>query len=161
MAVLVPARMYTVSQVITNPGAVTNLNLQAHATKPFVLVRVMIELAQATIPSAAHARVRLVRKTAAPTFGATTIAASTFLNHDPTDSDAGLTAAHTATAEGTDGDFVERGWGANTGWVFDWAPTPEEYIVVPAGVANGFGIKHNVAPPAGAYAFTITFHEIG
>jgi hypothetical protein len=74
MAVLVPARMYTVSQVITNPGAVTNLNLQAHATKPFVVVRVKIELAQATIPTAANCRVRLVRKTAAPTV--TSIAAS-------------------------------------------------------------------------------------
>lgn len=157
MAVLVPARMYTVSQVITNPGAVTNLNLQAHATKPFVVIRVLIELAQATIPTSANARVRLVRKTAAPTV--TSIAASTFFNHDPTDSDAGLTAGHTASAEGTDGDFVERGWRSDIG--FDWAPTPEEYIVIPAGTANGFGVKHNVAPPAGNYSFTITFHEIG
>lgn len=157
MAVLVPARMYTVSQVITNPGAVTNLNVQAHATKPFVVVRVLIELAQATIPTSANARVRLVRKTAAPTV--TSIAASTFFNHDPTDSDAGATAGHTASAEGTDGDFVERGWRSDIGW--DWAPTPEEYIVVPAGTANGFGVKHNVAPPAGNYSFTITFHEIG
>lgn len=157
MAVLVPARMYSISQVITNPGAVTNLNLQAAATKPFVVVRVTIELAQATIPTGANARVRLVRKTAAPTV--TSIAASTFLNHDPTDSDASLTAGHTATVEGTDGDFVERGWYSSQG--FDWAPTPEEYIVVPGGTANGFGIKHNVAPPAGAYAFTVTVHEIG
>jgi len=157
MAVLVPARMYTVSQVITNPGAVTNLNLQAHATKPFVVVRCLIELAQATIPTSANARLRLVCKTAAPTV--TSIAASTFLNHNPTDSDAGLTAGHTASAEGTDGDFIERGWRSDIG--FDWAPTPEEYIVVPAGTANGFGLKSNVAPPAGDYAFTITFHEIG
>jgi hypothetical protein len=157
MAVLVPARMYTVSQVITNPGAVTNLNLQAHATKPFAVVRVLIELSQATIPTAANCRVRLVRKTAAPTV--TSIAASTFLNHDPSDSDAGLTAGHTASAEGTDGDFIERGWCSSFG--FDFSPTPEEYIVVPAGTANGFGIKSNVAPPAGNYSFAITFHEIG
>lgn len=157
MSVLVPARMYTVSQVVTNPGAVTNLNLQANATKPFVVVRVLIELAQATIPTSANARVRLVRKTAAPTV--TSIAASTFLNHDPTDSDSGVTAGHTATAEGTDGDFVERGWRSDIG--FDWAPTPEEYIVIGGGTANGFGVKHNVAPPAGNYSFTITFHEIG
>lgn len=157
MAVLVPARMYTVSQVITNPGAVTNLNLQANATKPLVVVRCLIELAQATIPTSANARIRLVRKTVAPTV--TSIAASTFFNHDPTDSDAGFTAGHTASAEGTDGDFVERGWRSDIG--FDWAPTPEEYIVVPAGTANGFGLKSNVAPPAGNYAFTITVHEIG
>lgn len=157
MAVLVPARMYTVSTVITNPGAVTNLNLQAAATKPFVVVRCLIELAQATIPTSANARIRLIRKTAAPTV--TSIAASAFLNHDPTDSDASLTAGHTASGEGTDGDFVERGWRSDIG--FDWAPTPEEYIVVPAGTANGFGLKSNVAPPAGNYAFTITVHEIG
>jgi hypothetical protein len=149
--------MYSVSQVITNPGAVTNLNLQAAATKPLVVVRVMIELAQATIPTGANARVRLVRKTAAPTV--TSIAATAFLNHDPTDADASFTAGHTASAEGTDGDFVERGWYSSQG--FDWAPTPEEYIVVAAGTSNGFGIKHNVAPPAGNYAFTITVHEIG
>lgn len=159
MAVLVPSRQYSVTQVITNPGAVTNLALQANATKPFVVVRAQIELAQATIPTAAHARVRLVRKTAAATV--TSINVNTFLNHDPTDADAGLTAGHTATVEGTDGRFVEHGWGANTGWIFDWSPTPEEYIVVPAGTANGFGIKHNVAPPAGNYAFTLTVHEIG
>lgn len=149
--------MYTVSVVITNPGAVTNLNLQANATKPFAVVRVLIELAQATIPTSANARVRLVRKTAAPTV--TSIAASTFLNHDPTDADSGATAGHTATVEGTDGDFIERGWNSSFG--FDFAPTPEEYIVVPAGTANGFGVKSNVAPPAGNYSFVITYHEIG
>lgn len=158
MAVLVPARMYTVSIVITNPGAVTNLDLQAAATKPFVVVRAIIELAQATIPTSANARVRLVRKTAAAT-GLTSIAATAFLNHDPTDADATFTAGHTATGEGTDGDYVERGWYSSQG--FDWAPTPEEYILVPAGTANGFAIKHNVAPPAGNYAFTVTVHEIG
>lgn len=157
MAVLVPARMYSVSTVITNPGAVTNLNIQSHATKPLVVVRCLIELAQATIPAAAGARIRLVRKTAAPTV--TSIAASSFTNHDPTDADAGFTAGHTASAEGTDGDFIERGWRSDIG--FDWAPTPEEYFVVPAGTANGFGLKSNVAPPAGNYAFTITVHEIG
>lgn len=157
MAILVPARMYTVSTVITNPGAVTNLDIQANATKPFAIVRVLIELAQATIPTSANCRVRLARKTAAPTV--TSIATSTFINHDPTDADSGVTAGHTATVEGTDGDFIERGWNSSFG--FDFAPTPEEYIVVPAGTANGFAVKHNVAPPAGNYAFSITFHEIG
>lgn len=157
MGILVPSQPFTFSQVITNPGAVTNLNVQASATKPLVIVRVLIELAQATIPTSANARVRLVRKTAAPTV--TSIATSTFIDNNPADSDAGLTAGHTATAEGTDGDFIERGWRSDNG--FDWNPTPEEYIVVPAGTANGFGIKHNVAPPAGNYAFTMVVHEIG
>jgi hypothetical protein len=160
MAVLVPSRIYTVSQVIVSPGAVTNLQLMAAATKPFVVVRALVELAQAVIPASANARMRLLRKTSAATV--TAIAASTFLNHDPTDADASLTAGHTATAADTgDGDFIEKGWGSATGWVMDWAPTPEEYIVIPAGVANGFALKSNVAPPAGNYSFTITVHEIG
>jgi hypothetical protein len=159
MAVLVPARMYTVPIVITNPGAVSNLVVHSPATKPLVVVRAQISLAQATIPTAANARIRLIRKTAAGTY--TSVAATTFLNHDPSDSDATFTAGHTASGEGTDGDFIEYGWGSSTGWTFDWAPTPEEYIVVPAGTANGLALKSNVAPPAGNYAFSFTVHEIG
>jgi hypothetical protein len=159
MAILASSRVFTVSAVITNPGAVTNLNIQASATKTLVVVKANIELAQATVPTSANARVRLVRKTAAPTV--TSIAASTFLNHDGEGAaDSSATAGHTASAEGTDGDFIERGWGGTTGFFFEWAPTPEEYIMIPAGTANGFGIKHNVAPPAGNYAFAITFHEL-
>lgn len=159
MGIYVPSQPYTISTVITNPGAVTNLNLQAAATKPFAVIRAKITLAQATIPTAANARVRLVRKTAAPTV--TSIAATTFIDQNPSDADASLTAGHTASAEGTDGDFIEEGWGTTTGWVWDWAPTPEEYWLIPAGTANGVGIKHNVAPPAGNYAFTFVVHEIG
>lgn len=159
MAVLVPARMYSVSVAITNPGAVTNLALMASATKPVAIVRAQIELAQAAIPTAANARVDLLRFTAAPTV--TSIAASTFLNHDPTDADAAFTAGHTATVAGTVGDSVSHGWGSASGWIFDWSPTPEEYILVPAGTANGFGIRHTTAPPNGVYTFTITAHEIG
>jgi hypothetical protein len=159
MAVLISSRCYTVSAVITNPGAVTNLNIQAPATKTLCIVRAKINLAQAAIPTAANARLRLVRKTAAPTV--TSIAASTFLNMDgEAAADSTATAGHTASAEGTDGDFIEEGWGSTTGFSFDWAPTPEEYIIVPAGTGNGFGMKSNVAAPAGNYSFSITFHEI-
>jgi hypothetical protein len=157
LAITIYGRHYTVSQVITNPGAVTNLVLHAAATKPFVVIHCTIEPAQSALVTEAGAVIRLTRKTAAGTY--TSIAASTFLNHDPTDADAALTAGHTATAEGTDGDFVPRGWNSKQG--FEWLPTPEEYIVVPAGVANGFALKSNVAPPAGAYAFTITVVELG
>lgn len=157
--ILVTSRVYTVSQTITNPGAVTNLDLQAPATRPLVLVRAGIELDQATIPAAANARVRLQQFTAAPTV--TSIAASTFFNHDgASSSDSTATAGHTATVAGTETDFQEFGWGSSTGWTWDWAPTPEEYILIAAGTGNGIGIKHNVAPPAGNYVFRLTFHEI-
>lgn len=157
MAVTVPSRSFTVDALITNPGAVTNLWFMASATRPLVVIRANIEPAQSAIPTAGGARVRLIRKTTAPT--GTAIAASANLNHDPGDADALFTIGHTATAEGTDGDFLERGWRSDVG--FEWAPTPEEYIVVPAGTSNGFGIKHMTAPPAGVYAFTVTLHEIG
>lgn len=156
-AVLVPSRPYTVSVVITNPGAVTNLNVQASATNPLVVIRATISAAQSALPSAGGGRVRLVRKTVAPTV--TSIAASTFFNHDLSDIDATFTAGHTATAEGTDGDFIEKGWRNDTGFL--WDPTPEEYILIPAGTANGLALKHNVAPPAGAYEFGFTVHAIG
>jgi len=157
--ITITSQPYTVSQVITNPGTVTNLVVHCAALKPLAIVRAKITLAQATIPTAANARVRMVQKTAAGTYSS--IAATTFVKGNPTDPDASCTAGRTATAEGTDGDFIEEGWGSATGWIFDWAPTPEEYILMPAGVANGFALKHNVAPPAGNYAFTIVFHEIG
>lgn len=158
-AVLVPANVFTVSVAITNPGAVTNLNLQSAATKGLVIIRAGVELAQATIPSAANARIDLVRFTAAPTV--TSIAASTFLIHDPSNSDPSCTAGHTASAAGTVGDTTTFGWGSSTGWMFDWAPTPEEYLVIPAGTANGFGLRHTTAPPAGVYTFHVTAAEIG
>lgn len=157
MAVLVPSRMYTVSALITNPGAVSNLVIMASATRPIAVVRVGIEAAQAALPTAGGARLRLVRKTGAPTV--TSIAATTFVNHDPSDADAACTAGHTATAnDANDGDFMERGWRSDVG--FDWAPTPEEYILIPAGTSNGFAIKTTIAPPAGVYSFSVTFHEI-
>lgn len=158
MGILVPSRPYTLYAQITNPGAVTNFGVQAAASRALVLIRAQIEVAQAAIPTAAGARVQLVRKTAAPTWG-TAVAASTFLNRDPSDADASFTAGHTASANGTDGDFIERGWRTDVG--FDWDPTPEEYILIPAGTANGIALKHTVAPPAGVYDFIFTVHEIG
>jgi len=157
-SVLVPANVATVGVKITNPGAVTNLVIHAPSAKPIVLVRARIELAQATVPADAHCAVKLVRKTAAGTY--TSIAASTFVLADPAESDPSFTAGHTASGEGTDGDAVEYGWGARTGWVFDWAPTDTEYVLVQAGTANGIALKHVTAPPAGVYTFSMTAAEI-
>lgn len=157
MAVLTMGSHYTVSQVITNPGAVTNLIVHASATRPLAIVYAAIEPAQAALVTEAGAVARLVRKTAAGTY--TAIAASLFWNHD-NGSDALATAGHTASAEGTEATrIITKGWNSRVG--MEWRPTPEEYIVLPAGVGNGFGIRSNVAPPAGAYNFVITFVEIG
>lgn len=156
MAVNVYGNHYTVQQLITNPGAVTNLVVHSAATKSLVVIYAAIEPAQAALVTEAGAVIRLTRKTAAGTY--TSIAATAFLNHGASDPDATFTAGHTASAEGTDGDFIARGWNSKAG--YEWRPTPEEYITIPAGVANGFALKSNVAPPAGIYAFTMTCVEL-
>jgi hypothetical protein len=135
---------------------VANLAVICSATRPIVIVYAAIEPAQAALVTEAGAVVRLQRKTAAPTL--TAIAASLFVNHD-NGSDAVATAGHTASAAGTDGRFVSHGWNSRVG--FEFRPTPEEYLLIPAGTANGFALQHTTAPPAGIYAFTITFVEIG
>lgn len=157
MAVLVPSRPYTVTFVVTNPGAVNNLGIQNGASKVLVVVRAKISLAQATIPSAANARIQLIRKTAAPTW----TAAVTPARLEPGDPTATFTAGHTSTANGTDGDILdEDGWGSTTGWTYDWSPTPEEYALIVPGTGNGLALKSNVAPSAGNYSFSFKVHEI-
>jgi hypothetical protein len=148
---------YTINQVISSPGAVANLGVQSHATRMLAVVYAAIEPAQAALVTEAGAVIQLARKTAAPTY--TAIAATAFLNHDGGGADAGFTAGHTASVQGTTGDLISRGWNSKAG--FEWRPTPEEYITVQAGVANGFALISNVAPPAGAYAFTLTVIEVG
>lgn len=149
-----PRGIYKVPVVITNPGAVTNIQLTAHATKPCVLIGVNIDAAQATLPTDANIRLRFVQKTATAT-GLTSVAATTFVNISGAP-DATFTVGHTATGEGTDGDFTERGWNSRQG--FEFFPSPEMYIYVPS--AGMLAIKHNVAPPAAVYAFELTIAEL-
>lgn len=156
MGVDVRTRGYKIPVVITNPGAVTNVQLTAPSTRSMVVTRITIKPAQAALVTDAGARVRVGYKTATAT-GLTSVAATTFVALQQSDADSGITCGHTATAEGTDGDFWEDGWRSLDG--FDWFPTPEEYLSVPG--AGIIMVKHNVAPPAGVYAFTITAHEIG
>lgn len=149
-----PRGIYTVPVVITNPGAVTNVQITAAATKPALLIGVHIDLAQATLPTDANARLRFVQKTATAT-GLTSVAATTFVNISGAP-DATFTVGHTATAEGTDGDFFERGWNIRNG--FEFFPSPEMYVYIPA--AGMLALKHNVAPGAAVYAFELTIAEL-
>ena len=156
MGIQIYGAHYTVSALITNPGAVSNIVIHASALKPVVIINASIEPAQAALVTEAGCVVKLLRKTTASTV--TSIAASTFVVHD-NGPDASFTAGHTATVEGTETDFISRGWNSKAG--FYWNPTPEEYILVPSGVANAFALRHSTAPPAGIYAFTITAVELG
>lgn len=156
MAINIFGGHYTLAVAITNPGAVTNLVVHAAAAKPFALIAAAIEPAQAALVTEAGAVGRIVRKTVAGTY--TAIAASTWMNHD-NGVDSALTGGHTASAEGTDTDLIPFGWNSKAGWY--WTPTPEEYIVCPAGTANGLAIKHATAPPNGVYVFRMTVVELG
>lgn len=156
MAVTVYGEHYAVNVLITNPGAVTNLVVHAAATKPLAVIYASVEPAQAALVTEAGAVIRMVRKSVAGTY--TSIAASTFLNLDGL-ADGTFTAGHTASAEGTETDGISSGWNSKVGW--EWRPTPEEYILVPAGVANGLALKSITAPPAGVYAFTMRVVELG
>jgi hypothetical protein len=157
MAIMAFGSHYTVSGLITNPGTVANIGVQSHATRAMFIIYASIEPAQAALVTDAGAALQLARKTTAAS--GTAIAASTFMNHDGGGSDAGFTAYHTATTQGTTGDVIPKGWNSRVG--FEWRPSPEEYISVQAGVANGFAIIHTVAPPAGVYAFSLTVVEVG
>jgi hypothetical protein len=149
---------YTVSALVTSPAVnVANFGIQAHATRPLAVVYASIEPAQAALVTDAGCALQLARKTVAAS--GTAILAANYLNHDAGGADAGFTAYHTATTQGTTTDVLARGWSARFG--FEWRPTPEEYISVQAGTANGFAIIHTVAPPAGVYAFTLTVVEVG
>lgn len=156
MSLQIRSRGYKIPVVITNPGAVTNVQLTAQAARSMCVTHVVIKPAQATLVTDAGARCRIGYKSATAT-GLTSVAATTFVALQQSDADSGITVGHTATGEGTDGDFFEIGWRSVEG--LDWFPTPEEYISVPGG--GIVMIKHNVAPPAGVYAFEITAHEIG
>jgi hypothetical protein len=149
---------YTVSTLITNPAvSVGNLGVHCHATRPLWIIYISINPAQAALVTDAGCAVQLARKTTAA--AGTAITAATFMNHDGGGSDAGFTAYHTATTQGTTGDVIADGYNSRVG--FEWRPTPEEYISIPAGVANGFAIIHTVAPPTGIYAFKMTCVEVG
>jgi hypothetical protein len=156
MGVDVRTRGYKVPVVITNPGAVTNVQITAQAARSVVITHIVIKPAQSALVTDAGARCRIGYKSATAT-GLTSVAATTFVALQQSDADSGVTVGHTATGEGTDGDFFEVGWRSLDG--LDWFPTPEEYVSFPGG--GIFMIKHNVAPPAGVYAFEITLHEIG
>lgn len=156
MAITTYGAHFEVGVLITNPGAVTNLVVHAAATKPLVVIYAAVEPAQAALVTEAGAVIRLVRKTAAGTY--TSIAATGFLNLD-NGPDASFTAGHTASAEGTETDGISRGWNSKVG--YEWRPTPEEYVLVPAGTANGLALKSITAPPAGVYAFTMRAVELG
>jgi hypothetical protein len=113
--------------------------------------------AQAALVTDAGCALQLARKTVAAS--GTAITAATFTNHDGGGSDAGFTAYHTASTQGTTGDVLADGYNSRVG--YEWRPTPEEYIMVQAGTANGFAIIHTVAPPAGIYSFKLTVVEVG
>jgi hypothetical protein len=152
------AREYTCTKEIVNPGAVTVLQIAAGTSMPHTLHKVSVT--QRTITTANQLGVQLVRKTAAATV--TAMANNTDVRRtDPGDAASSLQfgtalTGHTATAEGTDGEELDRqGFDVRNGYYYE--PQPEDRLTIPGG--GIWGIKFSSAPPAGTYIAEYTISE--
>lgn len=157
----VPMPIYTLAVNITNPGAVTNLQLKAHATRPVVLLGFRV-LPRFTITSNTYVPIQIGR--IPTTFGTVTaLAAGDVDPHNPLFPAAGLqfgttSTGHTATGEPTYTDIWEFGYNTAGGANIFFLPEDRKLFAA----ATGFGIKHAIsAPPAGSYRFEAIFGEIG
>jgi len=145
-----------VTLVFINPAASPNFNIE--------ILRAWI--GQSANATSAQQRVQMVTQvTAFPTLTSATPAK--LKRADPNVS---IIAGGTAGAAGTSGiNASAEGAGAKTviqedafnvlnGWL--WVPTPAETIVLPAGLASGFGLFLPVAPAALTnWAFGVVFRE--
>lgn len=152
-------REYTLSVEVTNPTAVTSLQLAAGTAMPITIVAVAVE-ARAITGTAGNTGINLTRKTAAATVTAA-VRGTHIFKDDPGDAADSLQlgtalSGHTATAEGTDGDIPRR-FGFHTSTGLDRPLTRAERVTVPAG--GIIGLKWPAAPPAGTYHITLKFAE--
>jgi hypothetical protein len=156
-----PGNVYTFSRALTNPTAVTQLQIATAAGKPIQILRAWFSANNAAAPASAGVAIQLNRKSAAATVVAAVAADIVKTNPSDGASTVQLGTAltgYTASAEGTDTDLLYRdAFNDLNGWLY--LPIPEERITVTGG---GFvGMKLLLAPPAGTYYAGVTFVEIG
>ena len=148
--------IYVVRQAITNPGAITLLQIKAGTSNPLKILRAWVSQTAST--TSTQLAVQLVRKS-----GAATVTSFTPLllrPSDPAANAAGGTSAtgYTATGEGTDGDLlIEDSFNILNGWLY--LPVPEERIVVP--VSGMIGLKFPIAGGNNSFKCGIIFGELG
>jgi hypothetical protein len=148
--------IYVVRAEITNPGAVTLLQIKAGATNPLEIIRASIS--QTGTTTSAQMCAQIVRKS-----GAATVTSFTPLllrTNDVAAAAVGGTSAtgYNASGEGTDTDILlSEGWNVLNGWLY--LPVPEERIYVPA--AGIIGLKMLIAGGNYLYKATMVFGELG
>jgi len=148
--------IYVVRQAITNPGAITLLQIKAGASNPFKLLRAWVSQTPST--TSAQLDIQILRKS-----GAATVTSFTPLLLRPSDPAAnavgGASATgYTATGEGTDGDLlIQEGFNILNGYLY--LPVPEERIVVP--VAGIIGLKFAIAGGNFTFKCGMIFGELG
>jgi hypothetical protein len=153
------AREYTLSVEVTNPTAVTSLQVVAGSAMPITIIGVMVE-ARAITGTAGNTGINLIRKSAAATVTAA-VRGTHIFKDDPGDANDSLQlgtafTGHTATAEGTDTDTTRR-FGFHTSNGLDRPLTRAERVTVPAGGIAG--LKWPSAPPAGTYHISMKIAE--
>lgn len=144
---------YKVSFSAAFTTAITLLQLRAHATRPLVVVRMLLDT---TAIAAATLSINVLRQTTAGTMTTLSPGPLPLRPNQPT---AGFTAGNTATVEPTASDILlQESFNAVNGWL--WLPTPDEQWVVPA--AGFLGLKFSTAPAASTTcAITMNVVEIG
>jgi len=154
------ANTYTIHKSATISTAITIMQLQASATKPFEILRAWCTQSSSTATN--QISIALLRKNAAATVTAAVsadIGSSNPSNATTCGLQLGIAGTgYNASVEGTDGVYLDD-WGFNvlTGWL--WLPVPEERTMV---AANGvIALKFTTAPASGTFRFGMTINELG
>jgi len=152
--------VYTVRHNAAVSTAITILQIKTGAASPAEILRAWINQRGST--TSAQEEITLLRKTAAATVTTGAVGTHVFKhrNGDPTP-DLSLGTAATGvigTAEGTDGDIIERyGFNVLSGW--EKVYLPEERIVIPAG--GIVALKFFTAPANQNWQFGMDVRELG
>jgi len=141
--------VYTARNTAAHSTAITILQLGTAAGHPIEILRGWVT--QATSTTSAQTHVQLLRES-----NAITGTGVTEIEHDTDGPASTVTALHTATAGGTDGDVViQEGFNVLNGWLY--LPVPEERIWVP--VSSFISIAFPDAPPNVTYDYGLTWRE--
>lgn len=144
---------------VTIATAITALQLKAGTAGPIEILRA--SCSQIGTVTSAQVSIALLRKTAAATV-TIAVAGTHLVKTNPiaptANAELSTTATGiTATGEGTNGDIdVQRGFNVMQG--FEWLPSPEERIIIPA--AGFFAMTFFGTVPSATWYCDITFREL-
>jgi hypothetical protein len=143
------ANPYAARFTLTVSTAVTLIEITNGATEVVEILRAWVT--QENVTATGQAGIALVRKSG--TLTGTTLTPVALSSGTPT-----VTAKHTVTAEGTNGDFLIReGFNIVNGWLY--LPIPEERITVPP--SGRLGLTFMTAPASASYSYGLVWQELG